>query len=479
MKINTKSLNKFGVPWIILIVGSIASFLGLLISAFPIFAVLISIVLIVLLLTPFFINNLEFLFYVFMASFALGEVGVHIASYLPKISFSNLWLLYTIFIIFLHLIIRGRDQAVFKISKRKMILLIVGFFLIVMVIFSSVINESYRGLITQVGYFLVIILISVTVDQQRILNSGIYLAFLSVYALSLLTILTSLGILSFGYRVIWNSGLAPWESILPRAIGLPQMDGGIHNAFIVSILPVSIGLYQQRKGKSILGDLISLIGIFLCVVAVFVSQFRSGWLGLVIALTAMLYFYWRYTPSETRKIFLTVIMIIVLVGCVFIIALEFEAINNYYQQFFFEVRSGGINKRLAQYQFALRTIPSSLKSMSFGFGYNAIREDFPGSPEAYNLRNALDIGLHNHFLGYMYAYGILFLIGYLFIFFKAGQWLYSDLRNPRNNTSWLSSGLLAGLLGIAIIAFFNVSLSGYKILWVIFSFAAIIPEINE
>lgn len=478
MKIFADSLNKVGKPWIFLVFVFLSA-IGILISSYPISAVAISILLIVLLLTPFFLKNLEYLFYVFIAFFALGDVGVQVATFLPKFSFSNTWLLYSIFIIFLHYILRGRDRAGTGLSNRKLVLFIAGLYLIILVFFSSVINESYRGLITQIGYFLVVILISVTVDRRVVLENGVFLAFLSIYALSLITILTSLGVLSFGFRVSWDSGLAPWESILPRAIGLPQMDGGNHNVFIVSMLPVSMSLYQQRKGKSMFRDVFSLVGIILCVTAVLISLFRSGWLGLVTAFVVLLYFYWRYTSSETSKIFLIVLMIIVLLGCVFFITFEFETINNYYQQFFFEVRGGGINKRLAQYQFALREIPSSIKSFSFGFGYNAIREDFPGSPEAYNLRNALDIGLHNHFLGYMYAYGILYLIGYLFIILKTYQWFISDIRNPDSETNWISKGLLAGLLGSLVILFFTASLSGYKILWTVFSLAAIIPEINE
>ena len=464
--------------WIISVVIFLI-IIGLLISTYPITAAGIAIILIVILVTPFFLNNLEYLFYLFMLFFALGEVGIHLTTFIPKFSFSNLWLLYSIIILFLHFILQGKDRTGEKFSNKKMILFTAGIYLIILVIYSSIINASYRGLITQVGYFLVIILITSTVYRQRILKNGIFLAFLSVYVLSTLTILTSLGILSFGFRLYEKSGLAPWESFLPRAIGLPQMDGGIHNAFIVSVLPVSIGMYQLQKGKSLLRDLFYLLGFILCIAAILISQFRSGWMGLIIALVVMLFFYWRYRIQDKNKILLTGLLIIVLLLCVVIITINVDTIMHYFQQFFIEVRSGGIEKRIAQYRFALRTVPSSLKSIGFGFGYNAIREDFPNSPEALNLRNALDIGLHNHFLGYMYAYGILFLIGYLFIFLKTGQWLYSDLRNPISKTRWLSSGLLAGLLGIVVVSFFNVSLSGYKILWVIFSMAAIIPEIND
>jgi hypothetical protein len=172
------------------------------------------------------------------------------------------------------------------------------------------------------------------------------------------------------------------------------------------------------------------------------------------------------------------VIVVVLLFIVFL-TLNYQEIINTFNRFFFEVRGGGVSKRLAQYRFALRTIPSSMKSILFGFGENAIRVDFPSSPEAYGLRNDLSIGLHNHFLGYMYAYGTFYLLGYLLIFFLTCHWLFSDGKRVTSNTSWLSKGILAGFLGVTVILLFTASLTSYKIIWVIISFAAIIPGLNE
>lgn len=471
--------NRNWGPYLIAIaVISTVIILSFVVSTFHISVLIIGILAVIIIVSPFFVHRPEYLFYVFMLFFAFGEVGFHVAPCLPKVSFSNLWIIYSIVILIIRFLARNEKGLVIKVGKRKRKLLLISAALLLLVLYSSVFYGAYRSLLTQFGYFLVTVMVISVVGDRSILVKGIILGFISISLMSVVTIFTSLGLLEFGYRVSWDSDLAPWESILPRAIGLPQMDGGNHNVFILSMLPAAFLLVKRIKGENSIKKLLGIAGIIVCVFAILISLFRSGWLGLIAA-TAILFFLNWHEFSRSKKKYTLVFLFVVLLGVTAVIVNDFATIIGYLNRTFFEVRGGGVEKRLAQYQFALRKIPSSARAIFIGFGENAIREDFPRSPEAYRLRGELEIGLHNHFLGYMYAYGVFYVIGYVWLVFDAVCWLYEDVREGVNEKGWISKGLLAGFAGCLVILLFTATLSNYKILWVVISSAALLPGFHD
>lgn len=465
----------------VLVIGVIVvvTFIAFTTSYYPSMTLLFLILVIIAMLTPIFLNNIEFLFYVFMLFFAFGEVGVQISPVLPKLSFSNLWLIYSSVILIVHFLMTRNDQNIISINKRGRLLIIATGILLLLVLYSSIAHSSYRSLLTQIGYLLVLIMTLSVIRNKTVLLQGLKLGIISISLLSVFTILTSIGVISFGFRVGWDSGLAPWEYILPRAIGLPQMEAGNHNVFLISILPISLMVYQKLKRKNPSLDLLRILGIGLGIIAVLISLFRSGWLGLSIAFLVYFLLNVKHFYSPRNRYLVYVLIILALIGIMVYLSYNHDFVLQEINRVFFEIRGGGVDKRLAQYSFAIRRIPESFRSILVGYGENAIRKDFPLSPEAYGLRGDLDLGLHNQFLGFMYSFGVPYILIYIFMFFKTAQWYYDDIRLKDSTTRRISQGLLAGLLGSFVVLLFTASLTGYKIIWVLFSISTILPKINE
>jgi hypothetical protein len=418
----------------------------------------------------------SWIFYVFMGTFVVGEIGVKLGS-LPKASLSNFLLVLAVFVMVVRSPFDRSGIRYLSANRRKVAVLVLSLLLLVHEAIASAVNREYGFVTTRIGYLLVPLLIFYIVRSKRILVRGLLLSIWSAGGLAFLTILRSLGVSPLGYRATWNWGTAPWEAFLPRAIGLPQMDGGQHGVFIVSMLGIALVLSLKGAEIGLNRRMLFPILILTSLGAIGISVYRSAWLGAFATLAAFALLGMKMGIFSARHT-LFGFGVIALVSLAFISSkYSIKDLSDYLYHLAIEVRQQGVQLRLSQYTFTIHKVFGSVKGLAVGFGHQAFDIDFYNEfANSWILQNDPK-GLHNHFLGYLYSAGLPSLVIYLVLLGSTIGWLYSDLNRGRNGAGIISLGLLCGFVGALVILNFTVRLAGYKIIWAISGIAALLPEL--
>ena len=131
--------------------------------------------------------------------------------------------------------------------------------------------------------------------NRKVLSQSFMLGLAGVGILSTLTILRGLDLSSLGYRAPISWGSAPWESYIPRSIGLPDMQGGLHSIYILAFLPLAFLLaanmhtFRRHISTRLFGACVAVLGL----VALLFASYRSGWLGLLVSLYCLVWINYR------------------------------------------------------------------------------------------------------------------------------------------------------------------------------------------
>jgi len=410
----------------------------------------------------------KWLFYLFMLFFVFGEVDF--GEFFLRISFSNFFGVFAIGIIFVYgFIDKHRILTLLRSPRVKLFwkcLLLLFFWQVI----SAILNNAYRPLTTSLSHIISVLFVFLIARNRSVLSKGFVLGMISVGILSTFTILTGLGINPVGYRAPISWGSAPWESFIPRSIGLPNMKGGLHSVYILAFLPLAIllatNIYKLKLSLRIrfLGGSVTVLGIL----ALLFASYRSGWLGLVVCLGCLAWLKYRTTSGETsRKIFM--LLILLCLGAIFISQFAGTIYNELYN-LIFAIRSQGVNARVTQYQFVVEKMLIPSIHLVFGYGF----EDFGNSFTAYvasgNLNNPeLNPWLHNYFLGELYAIGWPGLIMFGFLILIVLRRLYYQSRSDDVFTRVMSTALFSSLCGIFIALAFTAETSGLHIIWILMS----------
>ena len=370
---------------------------------------LISIIAIFLLAKP------EILFYIYMIGFVFGEMGIAYEN-LPVISLTNFLLVLNFVILLLLSVSRGYLRNLFNSPQKKAVLIII-LFLFIQDLLSSYVNGTYRFIFSRLGYTLLVILVFTLVTDRKILKQGIKLGIISMGLLSILTILRSLGVTPLGLRVLGGWNIFPWEEVLPRAIGLPQMDGGQQGVFITIMISSSIIFALSGKEK---GDrfwwgygIITFLGLF----ALMISQYRSSWLGCIVSILLAFWLLNFNQPANNKTILRKFFILLFSVGFIFLVILYWSEIYGKLYWFFIEVRNEGVASCFLQYNFTFHQVFSNIKNSLFGLGYDTFTENF----SMVNTINE-ELGLHNHFLGFLYSAGLPSFLLYLLLISFSSYW---------------------------------------------------------
>ena len=209
--------------------------------------------------------------------------------------------------------------------------------------------------------------------------------------------------------------------------------------WLIIFIPVFIGLLMTnfRRGKILLGGLVILLFISLLL-----TYTRGAWLGFVLGLGLMCYWFSR-SLSRKSKVLVYTLIIICSVGIVSILSKGVKE------------RAKSINKIEGSGLFRVNLWKEAL----------SIVEDFPVlgtglntySIVARNYKSVEGGGIypHNSYLQMAAETGILGLASFLwilFVFFRTGFKFLNNKKNP------LLIGLIAGILAFLIQAFFDTHL---------------------
>lgn len=428
---------------------------------------------IAMMLVPFLLHRPQWLFYAFMLGLVFGQIGPQFASF-PQISFSNILLAYSFALLIPRLTVdRGELRSLFG-HHRKVLVIVVASLLLVQDVLSATVNHEFGFLTARLGYVLVVFVVFMLVQNRTVLLRGLILGIISVGTLSMLTILRSLNLISIGYRANWNWRVAPWEAFLPRAIGLPDMDSGLHGVLILSMLPLAAVLAAKGGELGVRRHKWLCLVVAAGVAAIMVASYRSGWIASFVCLLAFSWMYYRFVSSQKVKARVIFVSLVVLVLCILLLSQTYKEGFDYLFRVFFVARPT-TQSRLMQYEHALRRTFSSAMRLMFGFGYGSFEEAY--YQETANLDFAAD--LHNHFLGYLYSAGLPSLLLYGYLLVTAARWFLEDVMSTCSATRLLSLGLLTGLIGVLVVLNSTVRLGGYKIIWILVSISAVLPLLNE
>jgi hypothetical protein len=430
----------------------------------------IAAAILVTLSTPIIVNRPYILFYLHMLTYTVGEVGFSVSKVLPDISFTNFLFAYSLLLVgFREAELKGRSRGLpLKLDRRAAVCLALATAFAISVIMSSLWNNSLGFITTAVSYVIAPFLVIYLVRNGRILANGLLMGLASISTLAILTVGRSYGLLGIGYRAPWTSGIIPWGQTLPRAIGVPQLEGGLHGAFILAMLPVGLILFIEgdRLGGVLRG--LTVIGVLLGALAIIVAAYRSGWLGLCVGVGVAFLIAISKVSLSKRIVFAGLLLLLAVVGLFL-----YRDISNVVSaglDIFWRIRPNTVETRLAQYSYAIDVLVSDPRPLLVGKGYKTFREMFPG---VRGIRGSHDIGLHNHFLGIAHAFGVLALIPYVLAISLALYWLLKDAVDPQSAIGTLSSGLAAGLIGVVVVMSFTAALAGYKIVWTIVGIASL------
>ena len=467
---------KTNVIWYPLVILASSGLLGVIISMSLTDNIVLLLILLFFALSILFIAKPTWLFYLFMLFFVFSEVSVGQYSIQP--SLSNGFSILAIGIIIFYGVFGKRFYALVQSPQQRNLFLGLIIILIIEII-SGIINNSLRPIATRLSNLITLLFFLLIVRDRETLMRGLFLGVISVGMLSILTILASLNLNPLGYRapVSWDS--TPWENYIHRAIGLPNMQGGLHSIYILAFLPLAILLVTNGKRLKInLGiQIISAITVVLGILALLIASYRSGWIGLMGSLFCLLWFYNRFLRlSNTGKS----LSIFFMVGIIILLIFPFSAaVYTYIYNLIFNIRSQGIDARLIQYQFVYDRMLSPSIHQVFGFGYDDFAVSFMAYVGQQGLTNPeLYPWIHNYYFGLLYASGLLGFTSFLLYLFYIMRNLYRQAASADNFIRILGTAIFASLIGIFSVLLFTAETSGLHIVWILIAASAFVYKIG-
>lgn len=425
-----------------------------------------------------FFTKPRWLLYLFMLLFVFGEVSF--GEIFVQISFSNFFTLVAISIIFVYGLIDRHRLLSFVKSQNVILFWRCFLLLLAWQAVSAVLNHAYRPLTTGISHLVSVVFAFLVMRNRKILSQSFTLGLAGVGILSTLTILRGLNLSPIGYRAPISWGSAPWESYIPRSIGLPNMQGGLHSIYILAFLPLAFLLaanthrFKSGLPMRIFGWGVALLGLL----ALLFASYRSGWLGLLVSLYCLAWIQYRSAlVSPSRKI----IFVLLAVGLVGLILSQYA--NSIYSDLYnliFNVRSQGVSARVVQYEFVMERMFSPSIHLVFGYGFEDFGRSFTDYISSAGSNNPeLYPWLHNYFLVQLYAIGWPGLIIFGILNFAVLRRLYQQTQSKDPFVKLFSSAILSSLCGILVVLAFTAETSGLHIIWILMSCSFLLESDNQ
>ena len=425
-----------------------------------------------------FFTKPKWLLYIFMLFFVFGEVSF--GEIFVQMSFSNFFTIVAIGIIFIYGLIDRHRLLTF--IKWQSVRLFWNCFMLLLAwqAISAVLNHAYRPLTTGISHLVSVVFTFLVMRNRKILSQSFMLGLGGVGILSTLTILRGLNLSPIGYRAPISWGSAPWESYIPRSIGLPNMQGGLHSIYILAFLPLAfllaVNMQKSRSGipSRFFGASVALLGLL----ALLFASYRSGWLGLLVSLYCLAWIQYRSVlVKRSRKI----IFVLLAVGLAGLILSQYaSSIYSDLYNLIFNVRSQGVSARVIQYEFVMERMFSPSIHLVFGYGFEDFGKSFTAYISSGGFNNPeLYPWLHNYFLVQLYAIGWPGLIIFGILVFAVLRRLFHQIQSEDPFVKLLSSSILSSLCGILVVLAFTAETSGLHIIWILMSCSFLLETDNE
>jgi hypothetical protein len=461
----------------IFIVSISSILLGIIISTFSDYSIAVLLTVLSLILSIILFFRPTWLYYFFMLFFVFGEVSV--GQYFIQPSLSNGFGILALIIIIFYGLLGKRIYALIQSPRQKKLFL--GLIAILFIeILSAILNNSFRPIATRLSHVISLLFFLLIVRDKLTLWRGFYLGVISVGILSSLTILAGLNLNPIGYRAPISWGSTPWEEYIHRAIGLPNMQGGLHSIYILAFLPLAILLVTSGSRLKINRwiKIVCVLTVILGILALLIASYRSGWIGLIVSLFCLVLFYNRFLHiSNFSKIFI----FIFIAGIFILIFILFsKSIYTTLYNLIFIIRSQGVEARLIQFQYIFSRMLSPSIHQVLGYGY----EDFGSSFMVYVGRQGLNNPelypwIHNYYLGLLYASGWSGFFLFFFYLFYVMRNLYQQAASTDYEIRIINSAIFSSLAGILTVLLFTAETSGLYIVWILIAASAFNHQLNS
>jgi len=445
--------------------------LGILASIFFKDAIAIPVTVIALSLAALFFVKPTWLFYFLMLFFVFGEIGA--GEFFVQISLSNGFGILAIGIIVFYSLSGKRIDDLLKSPRQKYLFLgLMAIFLVE--IASAILNSSYRPLTTRLSHVVSLLFVLLIVRDRVTIWRGLYLGMISAGMLSLLTILAGLNLNPIGYRAAVSWGSTPWEAYIPRSIGLPNMQGGLHSIYILAFLPLAILVATSGRTSrmnwqiKMIGAIVAILGVL----ALLSASYRSGWVGLIVSLFCLAWFYFRFLRISTGAR----LIILLLIACVLALTLApfSKSIYTDLHNLVFNIRSQGVEARLIQSEFVFNRMLVPSIHQVLGYGYDDFGSSFMNHVTRQGFNNPeLYPWIHNYYLGLLYSSGILGFTLFLTLIYFVMRNLYQQAAFPESYSRTLNSAIFSSLAGILAVLLFTAETSGLHIVWILIAISVL------
>ncbi|WP_058994844.1 O-antigen ligase [Haloarcula sp. CBA1127] len=243
-------------------------------------------------------------------------------------------------------------------------------FLLYNLLAQAISGGSYRRIITQVGYLMLVVSLLLYVDSWKRLHTVLSAVFLSSLAISVIGIVSSLTGVFFGGEFLPSRSIASYIIPFTRTSGIELSHGEI-GMFTLGSLPYVV--FRSKRS----GQYLPFVGVAVILFyIVFILQSRSTW-G---ALLAMVYVVFYLYPVRNRSV-RTPVALLRLAG---IVLLPLAIVFVFHLFTGLESGGGSLAHRLSQLKVSYRLISENILT---GVGWGNIRQHF--------FRNRLP---HNAFL---------------------------------------------------------------------------------
>lgn len=314
-------------------------------------------------------------------------------------------------------------------------------------------------------FFLAAIVFSVS---PKTAVNGLKMLAMVLIAVSVLSLLQSVKLIP-PFFVLNPKSLKIGKMILPiQRIAPLKLSNGLYNIFNFSVLPLLFVSFIQRK-KVLFKPLTSLVGSFLIISAIFVTQSRSSWIALGVILVVFIFgLTWRLYRKNKLHFIVTagVISIVVL-----LVVLS-SALNIFYGTLY-KTNPLSIESRIHQYETGWGLMTSH---PLIGIGHGKFQEVFQPLPRPCKTSKLL----HNYFLNRGVATGAIsaFVLITLFLWmgFKSGK---TAVEETSSRGSFLGTAFLSSFIAFCIELSFFPAQSGLDIIWIYFALIVTYPQIKK
>ncbi|HLO18600.1 MAG TPA: O-antigen ligase family protein [Anaerolineales bacterium] len=420
----------------------------------------------------------KWLLYLFMLFFVFGEVSF--GEFFVQMSFSNFFTLAAIGIIFIYGLINRHRFLSFIKSQNVRLFWRCFLLLLAWEAVSAVLNHAYRPLTTGISHLVSVVFAFLMMRNRKVLSQSFMLGMAGVGILSTLTVLRGLNLSPIGYQAPISWGSAPWESYIPRSIGLPNMQGGLHSIYILAFLPLAFllaaNMHRFKTGLPVrfFGACVALLGVL----ALLFASYRSGWLGLLVSLYCLAWIQYRTALVNPSRKIMFVLLVVGLVGL--ILSQYASSIYSDLYNLIFNIRSQGVSARVIQYEFVMERMFSPSIHLVFGYGFEDFGKSFTAYISSGSFNNPeLYPWLHNYFLVQLYAIGWPGLIIFGILIFAVLRRLFQQTQSKDPFVKLFSSAILSSLCGVLVVLAFTAETSGLHIIWILMSCSFLLESDNQ